>query len=85
MDRPFDQPLRLSNGESVIEIATAQQAGIFLLENIPKKRRRPRSYSDAIAACVRAIGGTAEPEACRQALLAALQDLASNRLSRGGR
>ena len=75
MDRPFEQPLRLGNGQTVVLINSPQEAGCFLLQHWPPRKRRCASYREAVIACVRAVGGTAEPEAARQALLIAVMDL----------
>ena len=75
MDRPFDLPLRLSNGTTIVVIASISEAGAFLLQHYPPRRRRRESYRTAVQACVRALAGRVEPEVARQALLLALEDL----------
>ena len=76
MDCPFDRALRLSNGRTVITVASISEAGAFLLQHWPPKRRRRPSYRTAVNACVKALGGRVEPEVARNALVLALEDLA---------
>ena len=56
MDRQFDNPIRLSNGQTVIEVRSISEAGSFLLEHWPAKRRRRPSYRTAVNAIVKALG-----------------------------
>ena len=84
MDRQFDRPLRLSNGTSIITIASISEAGAFLLQHWPPRRRRRPAYREAVLAIVRALAGKVEPETARQALIAALEDLPVSRVSPRG-
>ena len=79
MDRAFVHPLRLS---TVVTITSAQEAGAFLLQHWPTKRRRRMAYIEAVRACVRAIGGKVEPEVARRTLIEALTDLKSSPVQR---
>lgn len=85
MDRAFVHPLRLSDGQTVVTITSAQEAGAFLLQHWPTKRRRRMAYIEAVRACVRAIAGKIEPEVARQALIEALTDLKSSPVQRRAR
>ena len=75
MDRQFDHPLKLSDGTTVITVSSISEAGAFLLQHWPPKRRRRPSYRTAVNAIVKALGGRVEPEVARQALLAAIEDI----------
>ena len=61
------------HGETVVTITSAE-AGAFLLQNWPAKRRRQQSYGEAVRACVRALAGKVEPEIARQAPIEAIED-----------
>ena len=58
----------------VTTIDSVMAAGTFLVTRWPQPHHK--AYRDAVRAAVMAISGTGEPETCRQALLAALEDLA---------
>ena len=73
----FAQPVHLRDVRgTVVTIDSVMAAGTFLVTRWPTNRRQRKAYRAAVRAAVMAIGGTGEPEACRQALLAALEDLA---------
>ena len=62
MDRPFDKPLIISNGHTVVTLTSIWEAGSFLLNDWPLQHRRRKAYRAAIEACTRALVGGVEPE-----------------------
>jgi hypothetical protein len=75
MDRPFTHPAILGDGRTAVLIGSVAEAGSFLVQRWPPRRGRA-AYRAAVQACLRALAGTVEPEVARQALIAALEDLA---------
>ena len=45
MDRPFDRPLRLSNGQTVVTVASISEAGAFCCRTGHRRRRRRASIA----------------------------------------
>jgi Protein of unknown function (DUF982) len=76
MDRPFTHPVILGDGRTAVLIGSVAEAGAFLVQRWPLRRRGRAAYRAAVQACLRALAGTVEPEVARQALIAALEDLA---------
>ena len=57
---------RLTTTRARDTIASISEAGAFLLQHWPPRRRRRASYRMAVTACVRALAGRIEPEVARR-------------------
>jgi hypothetical protein len=73
------RPLIVGNGRTTLTIGSVPQAGAFLLQSWPTRRRGRKAYRVAVQACVRALAGQVEAEVARQALLFAIEDLAGTK------
>jgi Protein of unknown function (DUF982) len=79
MDHAFNRPITVSAGRTALTITTVQQAGAYLIGDWPAGRRGRKSYRMAVRAVCQAITGRLEPEAARQALILAIEDLAGTK------